>query len=394
MDQIELFAIAGFALAGYSIVANDVIQTLGTFLSSNGSRPWWQLWIFACSIIVAVMAVGWFACGGDIAFDRLNQIPYRPFVADDGRPGWLAAIDPPGGVEWYHVAPPLVLLLLTRIGIPVSTTFLVLTVFTLTTAASVDANVLPKMLVKSGVGYLVAFGAGAVIYVAVSRFFERWVANTRDARIHPGWYAAQWLATGYLWYNWLVQDLANIFVFLPRDTTTAADGTISVTFDPVVIIFATLLMLVLHAWIFATRGGEIQKIVLSKVNTTDVRAATLIDFTYGTVLWYFKELNDLPMSTTWVFLGLLAGREIGIALSARLRSFGAVGFDLVTDAMRALIGLFISVALAIGVPRAAGAPALVDIGYVGVFAVIAAAFILGGVLWWLRRYAQPGETRG
>ena len=28
---------------------------------------------------------------------------------------------------------------------------------------------------------------------------------------------------------------------------------------------------------------------------------------------FFKELNDLPMSTTWVFVGLLCGRELAIA---------------------------------------------------------------------------------
>jgi len=30
----------GFGFAAYSAVANDSIQTLGTFLSSNGHRPW------------------------------------------------------------------------------------------------------------------------------------------------------------------------------------------------------------------------------------------------------------------------------------------------------------------------------------------------------------------
>ena len=71
-----VFSIVGFLIASYSIVANDAIQTLGTFLSSNANRPWWVLWIYACSIIVAVMIYGYFAYNGDIAFDRLNTIPY------------------------------------------------------------------------------------------------------------------------------------------------------------------------------------------------------------------------------------------------------------------------------------------------------------------------------
>ncbi len=41
-----LVMIVGFTLAAYAIVANDAIQTLGTFLSSNSHRPWWVLWLF------------------------------------------------------------------------------------------------------------------------------------------------------------------------------------------------------------------------------------------------------------------------------------------------------------------------------------------------------------
>ncbi len=66
------------------------------------------------------------------------------------------------------------------------------------------------------------------------------------------------------------------------------------------------------AVIFYSKGGSIQKIVKEKTNTTDIRSATLIDFVYGIVLLFFKEFSQVPMSTTWVFLGLLAGREIAI----------------------------------------------------------------------------------
>ena len=43
-----------------------------------------------------------------------------------------------------------------------------------------------------------------------------------------------------------------------------------------------------------------------------MRSATIIDFTYALILWYFKQYNDIPMSTTWVFVGLLCGRELAI----------------------------------------------------------------------------------
>lgn len=343
------FSIVGFLIASYSIVANDAIQTLGTFLSSNAKRPWWVLWLYACSILTAVMAWGYFAGNQDIAFDRLNELPY-----------------PEGGVKWWHAIPPIFLLVLTRYGIPVSTTFLVLTIFALTGGAETE-GVLPAMLTKSALGYIVAISAAFGVYLVIARVFERWVHRTIDEPHKPYWFVLQWASTAFLWSQWLMQDLANIFVFLPRATELVpvmADGMpilqdgipvmqTQVAFSPLLLVFATIVMLALHAFIFATRGGEIQKIVLTKTNTTDVRAATLVDLSYGLVLYFFKELNDIPMSTTWVFLGMLAGREIAISYIGGLRSHMAALQDVVSDVVRAFIGLVISVVLAILLPAMA-----------------------------------------
>ncbi|MAC89413.1 MAG: hypothetical protein ACJAU5_000375 [Maricaulis maris] len=344
---IWIFSILGFLIGAYSIVANDAIQTLGTFLSSNAKRPWWVLWAYACSIIVVVMLWGFFGSEGDIAFGRLNSLPY-----------------PEGGVQWWHAIPPLFLLILTRYGIPVSTTFLVLTIFALTGGANTE-GVLPKMLTKSALGYIVAISAAFFVYMIISRIFERWIDRTKDEPHHPVWFVAQWAATAFLWSQWLMQDLANIFIFLPRTTelVPVLDSTglplmqegvavmqTQVAFSPMLLVFATAVMLALHAIIFRNRGGEIQKIVLSKTNSTDIRAATAIDLIYGVILYIFKEVNDVPMSTTWVFLGMLAGREIAIAYIAGLRSKLAALWDVVSDVLRAFLGLLISVILAIFLP--------------------------------------------
>ena len=55
MGGVEIFGLIGFVLAAYAVVANDSIQTLGTFLSSNASRPWWVLWLFASAILLVVI---------------------------------------------------------------------------------------------------------------------------------------------------------------------------------------------------------------------------------------------------------------------------------------------------------------------------------------------------
>lgn len=334
----EIFALIGFFFAAYAVIANDSIQTLGTFLASNSHRPWWLLWLFAAGIMVGALVFQLFFGGGDIADGKLNKIPY-----------------PESGIQWWHALPPIVLLFLTRFGIPVSTTFLVLTVFALSGGSQTE-GVMGSMLIKSLMGYVVAFAAGAVVWLLISRMWEVWVGRTRDddERLHPLWTVFQWATTGFLWWTWLLQDFANIFVFMPREPVFAADGSVEMmVFRPEVIIGGALLMAAMMAYIFKTRGGEIQKIVLSKTHTTDIRAATIVDLIYAIVLFYFKELNDVPMSTTWVFLGLLAGREMAISFVTALRERGAALIDVSSDAGRALIGLIISVILAVGMPWAA-----------------------------------------
>jgi hypothetical protein len=195
---------------------------------------------------------------------------------------------------------------------------------------------LPDLAALNFIAIAITVIAAVGIAIATNRF------NT--------WYVLQWLSTGFLWSQWLMQDLANIFVYLPRETVVTASGDVQVSFSIGLLIFATLLMVALHAIIFAIRGGEIQKIVLSKTNTVDVRSATIVDFAFGIILMYFKEINDIPMSTTWVFLGLLAGRELAISVVANLRSKGEAAFDVATDIVRAGIGLVISVAMALSLP--------------------------------------------
>lgn len=354
---IELFAIVGFLLAAYAVIANDSIQTLGTFLASNAKRPWWVLWIFAAGIMVAALMTNQFGLqisaffekqgmtflanffggfDGGVADGKLNKIPY-----------------PENGIQWWHALPPLVLLFLTRFGIPVSTTFLVLTVFAMSGGSDTE-GVMPSMLIKSLMGYGVAFASGAVIWLLISRVWETWVGRTKDDKISPAWTVFQWMTTAFLWFTWLQQDFANIFVFLPREPVLNDAGEVTkMAFEPGIIIFGALIMAAMMAYILATRGGVIQKIVLAKTHTVDVRAATIVDLIYAIVLYYFKEMNDVPMSTTWVFLGLLAGRELAISFVTNLKDRAFAARDVWSDAGKAFIGLVISVILAVGLPWAA-----------------------------------------
>lgn len=309
----------GFILASFSVIGNDVIQTLGTFMSSNEKRPWWVLFIFAGSILTATLLYSWFVNGGDVSYLRLVGDPPE-FSLENPK------YELPDPFAWYYLLPPLVLLFVTRWGIPVSTSFLILTFF--------KPKGLESMLTKSLIGYAVAFAVAIIVYIMITKRFEKkWISNPISDKDKKIWTALQWLATGFLWTQWLAQDFANIYVYLPRKL------------DATMLVVSLGILLAMLAFIFYKKGGAIQEIVKAKTNTADIRSATIIDLIYGIVLFYFKEYNNVPMSTTWVFIGMLAGREIAIRwrLDSKL-SFSEIK-GVLLDLAKVTFGLVISIAL-------------------------------------------------
>ena len=341
----DVYMILGFALAAYSIVANDSIQTLGTFLSSNSKRPWWILWLWIATILVVTVLWGWAANHGDPSFGRLT-----------------GKIDHPASFNWLYVIPPLVLVILTNRGIPVSTSLLVLTAFSSLTAMQMGesgdkpGDIFLKMMQKSLVGYVLAFGVGLIAYGIIVSTLEKRFADDDAGRDfpHPAWFVFQWLSTGFLWSMWLVQDLANVFVYLDRNL---AFWQLALSLSGMVILLAILIK---------NRGGKIQQVVVEKTNTVDLRSATFIDFFYGLVLLFFKVdyipklfqsmgwdipwPMKMPMSTTWVFLGLLAGREVGMWLRLRHSESGTLTRMILRDLRKVTLGAVVSLLVAFGLP--------------------------------------------
>lgn len=374
MFEISFFALLGFFFAAYAVVGNDALQTLGTFINSNSKLDWKWLFLFAGAVLVVTFTYGWIIYDGDPSWQRLaNTKKY-----------------PPVDIKWYHTLPPLALVVITRFGVPVSTSFMVLTVF-----AAVDG--FTSMLGKSLTGYGLAFAVGLLVYLVLTKSLEKYFQETplnehapfglatiagiiiglgvyfipplispdfaygfnviRNLAIfgividiiaffavkkfgrQAYWIILQWVTTGYLWGVWLIQDFANIFVFLPRELT------------PLEGFSAMFIILALLGYTFWNQGGPVQKILRSKTSVTDIRSATLIDFTYASLLFFFKEVSDIPMSTTFVFLGLIAGREFGFSLMRKDLSVAKAWMLSLSDASKAYIGLVISINMAVGLPR-------------------------------------------
>lgn len=305
----------GFFFAAYSAIANDSIQTIGTFLASNAKTSWWILWLFIGGIFVITVTYSWVVYDGDVSYQRLSSKGFS---------------EAPVEFKFLQVAAPLFLLILTRLRMPVSTTFLLLSAFATTPEGIV------QMLGKSVSGYLVAFIVAIVVWLSLNRLMVKWFRGDP----HPVWRPLQWVISGMLWAVWLMQDAANIAVYLPR--SLSVNGFLMFTG----FIFLGLGLL------FYLRGDKIQRIVTEKSDVVDVRSATVIDGVYAVILWYFKTISVIPMSTTWVFIGLLAGREIAMSVTDRDgkgRPYRHTFRLIVKDLTYAIIGLIISIALAVAI---------------------------------------------
>ena len=310
MELVTLWMAVGFLFAAYSVIANDSVQTLGTWIASNNERVNWKMmWVAASSVLLWALWYGWYMYGGDISYGRLNKIPFQE-------------------IQWYHALAPGLLLLLTRIGVPVSTSFLVLSAFAST-------FVLEKMLMKSMMGYAVAAVAAYALWLGITKILDEDKPVKEEHKKY--WRIGQWFTTGFLWWTWLSHDMANIAVFLPRE----------LPIDLMVVISAVFVAGLW--WMFREGGGKIQNIVLEKHNTRYVRSATIIDGVYWIILFFFKELNDIPMSTTWVFVGLLCGRELAMATMTGKEKFKVV-FPLIgKDFLKMMVGLAASVGVVLAI---------------------------------------------
>lgn len=313
----------GFVLAAYSAVSNDSIQTIGTFIASNADRRWYVLWLYIGTIFLVTVTVGWFLNDGDVSYGRLQAL----------EPDGALSYPQPDQFNFLQIAAPIFLLVLTRLRMPVSTTFLLLSSF------AVSEGAVGSVINKSLTAYALAFLLGFVVWFSITNLTKKYF----QGKPAPWWMVAQWITSGSLWSVWIMQDAANIAIYLPRQL----DVTHLIPF--LLIVFLGL------GLIFFLKGDKIQQIVNEKSEVTDIRAATLIDFVYATILVYKLTISVIPMSTTWVFIGLLGGRELAIRFREKTKPakrqvrMKEALLMIGKDVGLATIGLLVSVALAMGV---------------------------------------------
>lgn len=299
---LEILLFLTFVLTALSVIGNDVIQTLGTFISSNKGHHWIYQLIFIGSILVGTIFISWYMNNGDVTFGRAEDLNVN-----------FSKLD------WWLLLPPIVLIILTRFGIPISTTFLILSTFS-------PQLLISKMIVKSILGYVIAFVCSLIFYY----FFSQFLKNRIKSKNSKGWIVLQWFTTGVLWTVWLMQDLVNMFIYYPNPIGLNE------------LILLTIVLLIIVGILLRMRGGRIQEVVDQKSATHNVASATIIDMVYAFVLIIFTYVNNVPMSTTWVFIGLLGGRELGLYLSLKKNTWKSTSSLIKKDLIKVSIGMAVS----------------------------------------------------
>lgn len=305
----------GLSLAMFSTMANDSIQTLGTFLTSNTKVAWWKLWLYISGLFILVVALGWFKFSGSLDFGRLQAIPYDPHF------------------DVMHFVAPVLLIFLTYNKIPASTTFLILSVFS-------SQNMVTFMLIKTFIGYILAFIFSFILWNVLAMYFNKLlIRNDADLK-RKRWKFFQWASTGLLWMAWLTQNTVNIVVYTPRHFNF---------YELCLFLFLGIIMI---GFTFYNRGGPIQQIVSEKKDMNNVRSTTMINLCFAFIIIFMSLFNNVPMATTWVFIGVLAGRELSMAkydndteikLVERYRNArGIILKDLISAALGITISLIFS----------------------------------------------------
>lgn len=274
----------GLTLAMFSTMTNDSVQTLGTFISSNSKTPWWKMWVYISTLFIATLIIAWFINYNRLDFNRLKTIPYQYEV------------------KLITFIPPILLIILTYYKIPVSSTFLILSAFA-------SQKAIGAVLIKTLSGYIVGFILSYILWSLLITMFKKPILVDESDKKLKKWRFIQWMSTGILWISWLTNNTSNVAVYVPR------------AFSIYSLVLFIILGITMIGFTFYNKGGPIQEIVTEKNDMANLRSTSLVNLCFAFIILILGKISTVPMATTWVFIGLLAGRELCIA---RLESDGTL----------------------------------------------------------------------
>ena len=68
MELMTIWMAIGFLMAAYAVIANDSVQTLGTWIASNNEKFDYKiLWAASSAVLLWALWYGWYTYSGDIS---------------------------------------------------------------------------------------------------------------------------------------------------------------------------------------------------------------------------------------------------------------------------------------------------------------------------------------
>ena len=266
------------AFTSYNIIFNNSIQTIGLFIASNGDKKIVPNLLFFGSIFILSILIPWFLTSGEVHYHLLDSIFYKE-----------------NHINVLFIFLPILLYFFTKKRIPVSATFLVIPLFA-------NKSTIESMINKTSVSYFLSLVISLMVYNFLYTKYKDLISNDKE-NTSKTWIIAEYVSTGILWFSWLSISLCNFVVFLPRE------------FSLLDIILLSIIGLSTIYYILITRGGEIQKIITQKSDVKNIKTAVIFNTLFAFMLLFIQHINNVPITSTWMFLGVLAGREIAISIN-------------------------------------------------------------------------------
>lgn len=254
----------------YTLIANNYIQSIGTFLINNKNKFKSNLIFITLSFTITTL-ISWIIFDGNIDYNLLSNIEYKKNL----------------GIVIIFI--PMLLNIFTKYGIPVSATFLVIPLFS-------DNNTLNTMLTKTVTSYFLAFIVSFFIWNFIKKHFSQ--IMKMDNKENTFWNITEYITTSLVWIAWNMLNICVFVVFVDRK------------FNFFELVAVNIIVLVVLYIILKGDNTKIEEIINEKNETENKKSIAIFNLLFALILIFIEFFSNVPLTTTWVFLGLLAGKEL------------------------------------------------------------------------------------
>ncbi len=296
------------AVSSYTVIGNNYIQTIGSFIVNNKQKSI-NIWIFLSISFIATTLISWFIYEGGVDYLLLKNIEYQK------------------DLDIIIVLIPLLLNIFTKYGIPVSATFLIIPLFG-------TSNTIHIMITKTITSYFLAFMVSFFIWSFIYKNLTNIIKNTNE-EVNKFWNIIEYITTGLVWIAWNILSICVFVVFVDRQFNIYE-----------LVIFNLIVIFILYLLI-NNSGGKIEKIIKEKRGSNNKKTTAIFNLLFAIILLYLQFFSNVPLTTTWVFLGLLAGKELAMTyvesnLFVSGRNMKASLAKIIVDLNKAVIGIVFS----------------------------------------------------